>query len=77
MYWPASLPYLAVFGFAQANGGGQQVFDAIVLNEDADQTRIQLSSIAAEREFTTLSLPHFPAHQVRVKKTDFCDPTVK
>lgn len=27
--------------------------------------------------YTALTHPRFPAHQVRVKKTDFCDPTVK
>jgi hypothetical protein len=43
----------------------------------ANLTAMHLSSLAAGESFTTLSHPRFPAHQVRVKKTDFCDPTVK
>ncbi|KAH9950085.1 peptidase S10 serine carboxypeptidase [Amylocystis lapponica] len=40
-----------------------------------DSTRL-LSSITAEDGFTALTHPRFPAHQVRVKKSEFCDPTV-
>jgi len=36
---------------------------------------IHLSSIASS-EFTALSHPRFQNHQVRIKKSDFCDPTV-
>ncbi|KAI0771520.1 peptidase S10 serine carboxypeptidase [Trametes elegans] len=35
-----------------------------------------LSSIASRNEYTTLEHPRFPAHRVRIKKSDFCDPTV-
>ena len=28
-------------------------------------------------DFTVLSHPRFPTHQVRIKRSDFCDPTVK
>jgi hypothetical protein len=38
---------------------------------------LQLSSITAKDEFTTLTHPRFRGHSVRVKQTDFCDPTVK
>ncbi|KAL6306731.1 Alpha/Beta hydrolase protein [Sparassis latifolia] len=37
---------------------------------------LDLSSIASEDQYTALTHPRFPAHQVRVKKTNFCDPTV-
>ena len=37
---------------------------------------MHLSSIRSN-EFTALSHPHFPNHQVRIKKSDFCDPAVK
>jgi hypothetical protein len=37
----------------------------------------RLSSIISKEDFTVLSHPEFPGHGVRVKKTDFCDPTVK
>ena len=43
----------------------------------ANITTMHLSSIATGEGYTTLSHPRYPAHQVRVKKTDFCDPTVK
>ncbi|KAI0366349.1 peptidase S10 serine carboxypeptidase [Pilatotrama ljubarskyi] len=35
-----------------------------------------LSSITSRDEYTALVHPRLPAHRVRVKKTDFCDPTV-
>ncbi|KAI9001448.1 peptidase S10 serine carboxypeptidase [Trametes punicea] len=35
-----------------------------------------LSSVASRDEFTPLAHPRFPGHRVRVKKSDFCDPTV-
>ena len=38
---------------------------------------MHLSELGSTEEFTTLVHPKFPYHQVRVKKTDFCDPTVK
>lgn len=40
-------------------------------------TTLHLSALAVGDDFTTLNHPGFPAHQVRVKKTEFCDPTVK
>ncbi|RDB19542.1 Carboxypeptidase Y A [Hypsizygus marmoreus] len=36
---------------------------------------VQLSSLTSD-EFTAFSHPRYPNHQVRVKKTHFCDPTV-
>jgi hypothetical protein len=35
-----------------------------------------LSSVTST-DFTAISHPHFPNHQVRIKKSNFCDPTVK
>jgi hypothetical protein len=40
-------------------------------------TELHLSQITADQSFTTLKHPKFPFHRVRVKKTQFCDPTVK
>ncbi|KIP09855.1 hypothetical protein PHLGIDRAFT_34220 [Phlebiopsis gigantea 11061_1 CR5-6] len=37
---------------------------------------LQLSSVTSQEEYTTLEHPKFRAHQVRIKKTEFCDPTV-
>ena len=36
-----------------------------------------LASVNSQDEFLALSHPRFPAHQLRIKKTEFCDPTVK
>ena len=38
---------------------------------------MHLSAVQATETFTTLVHPNFSGHQVRIKKTDFCDPTVK
>ncbi|PBK73182.1 peptidase S10, serine carboxypeptidase [Armillaria solidipes] len=35
----------------------------------------QLSSLQSDK-FTVVSHPRYPGHRVRIKKTDFCDPTV-
>jgi hypothetical protein len=35
-----------------------------------------LASVTSEDSFTTLSHARFPHHAVRIKKSDFCDPTV-
>ena len=40
-------------------------------------TTLHLSELGSTDEFTSLVHPKFPHHQVRVKKTKFCDPTVK
>jgi len=40
-------------------------------------TTMHLSELGSTDDFTTLVHPKFPGHQVRVKKTKFCDPTVK
>lgn len=82
MYWLAFLLGLVYLSVAPVKSYElQQVLDKSLLNSEvsagANHTSIQLSSIAANDGFTVLSLPQFPAHQVRVKKTDFCDPTVK
>lgn len=42
-------------------------------NADEDEDAFE----DARPVFTTLAHPRFPAHQVRIKKTEFCDPTVK
>ncbi|KAL5513246.1 hypothetical protein ACEPAH_3644 [Sanghuangporus vaninii] len=37
---------------------------------------MHLSSVQSTETFITLLHPRFPNHQVRIKKSDFCDPTV-
>lgn len=38
---------------------------------------LTLSSIVSRDEYTAFAHPRYPAHRVRIKQTDFCDPTVK
>ena len=40
------------------------------------KSTINLSSIG-DSEYTALAHPRFPNHRVRIKKSNFCDPTVK
>ena len=56
--------------FSVGNLGGGQLEIA------ANLTKAQLSFVE-EAAFTALTHPNFPSYQVRVKKTNFCDPTVK
>lgn len=46
---------------------------------DGHTTRLSLSLLSSidSDHYTALANPRFPRHQVRVKKTNFCDPTVK
>ncbi|KAH9894182.1 peptidase S10 serine carboxypeptidase [Cubamyces lactineus] len=37
---------------------------------------LALSSIVSRNEYASLAHPRFPGHRVRVKKSNFCDPTV-
>lgn len=46
------------------------------LNANLTST-LHLSSVSSVEQFTTLSHPLYPNHRVRVKKSNFCDPTVK
>lgn len=47
------------------------------LGQDDHNQTLHLSSLSSQNGFISLSNPRFPAHQVRIKKTNFCDPTVK
>lgn len=51
---------------------------ALKLNASTNYVEtMHLSSIRSTEEYTVLKHPKHPGHSVRVKKTDFCDPTVK
>lgn len=43
----------------------------------ANVTALRLSSITSTDKYTALSHPRFPNHRVRIKSSDFCDPTVQ
>ncbi|EPQ59668.1 peptidase S10, serine carboxypeptidase [Gloeophyllum trabeum ATCC 11539] len=45
------------------------------LGVEANVSTLHLSALSSET-YAVLSHPRFPYHQVRVKKTNFCDPTV-
>lgn len=46
-------------------------------DSDSDSNAFEDEDASLSPVFTTLAHPRFPAHQVRIKKTEFCDPTVK
>jgi carboxypeptidase C (cathepsin A) len=47
-----------------------------VPNLGRNVTTMLLSELGSTDDFTALIHPKFPYHQVRIKKTEFCDPTV-
>ncbi|THG99560.1 hypothetical protein EW026_g2810 [Hermanssonia centrifuga] len=69
-------PILCLVSSALAQLGGIQYSFVQPTDVNFSIPALHLSSITAEDTFHSLSHPHFPAHQVRVKKTSFCDPTV-
>ena len=77
----SALVVLLASAFASCSATSQWVLGAdngvnfAAYDNDTVQTRT-LSSLASD-EFTALTHPRFPNHGVRVKKTSFCDPTVK
>ena len=77
MSWFLSLLLLCVVGNSVAQSGIDQVS---LSGQDAvagTAAKLDLASIGNTDAFTVLTHPNFPAHQLRVKKTNFCDPTVK
>jgi len=50
--------------------------DILDSNNAARPPTTYLSSIR-DSEFTSFTHPRFPNHRVRIKKTNFCDPTVQ
>jgi hypothetical protein len=50
--------------------------DSLGFNDAPKSTINHLSSIG-DSEYTALTHPRFPNHRVRIKKSNFCDPTVK
>ena len=70
------------------SGASSETWSSDVQNEDAlittafnstsdRMSTLALSSIQSTEQFTTLSHPDLPGHRVRIKKTEFCDLTVK
>lgn len=47
------------------------------LREPSDFATAHLSEVHSTDHFVALSHPDFPSHGVRIKKTEFCDSTVK
>lgn len=76
MKWLTPLTFLVGATVAQAHL--QHVLSGTErLHSVANLTGLGLSAIVQQDGYAALTHPRFPAHQVRVKKTDFCDPTVK
>lgn len=72
---------LADLSLAAADGQHPQFPLHVLPNNTTDghATRLPLSLLTSMHtdHYTALANPRFPRHQVRVKKTNFCDPTVK
>ena len=63
-------------------GGGAAVDEPVgTLSSGGIQSTFNFSKLhltsVSEDGFTTLAHPRFPSHQVRIKKSLFCDPTVR
>ncbi|EIN10271.1 peptidase S10 serine carboxypeptidase [Punctularia strigosozonata HHB-11173 SS5] len=78
---------LVVLGLALLQGAQAAWRDQSVLGSNAlptahvselllNASEIHLSSITNTHGYVALTHAKYPSHQVRVKKTDFCDPTV-
>lgn len=80
---------LLAVGQTSVRAGPQAAFSTLGLNLDEHASTLKLnastnyvetmhlSSISSTEKYTVLKHPKHPGHSVRVKKTDFCDPTVK
>ncbi|KAI0637721.1 peptidase S10 serine carboxypeptidase [Trametes polyzona] len=67
----------AAFQFdAAAPFGGQATNVVLPVGTFDSPGNLSLASVASREVYTALAHPRFPGHQVRVKKSDFCDPTV-
>ena len=78
MTWSLSaLLCLVVAAVPLVLAGAEQVHLSTGRSVVAGTNDISLASITDVDSFVALTHPSFPAHQVRVKKTEFCDPTVK
>ncbi|TFK43077.1 Alpha/Beta hydrolase protein [Crucibulum laeve] len=78
MFW-SKITALVVSLGALANADNVLTNQALYGAPNAHNASVQslhLSSISSTDAFTALSHPRFPNHQVRVKKSEFCDPTV-
>ncbi|KAI0260964.1 peptidase S10 serine carboxypeptidase [Gloeopeniophorella convolvens] len=71
---------LAVSSSAQQplfGGGAPSFADAARANTTVDGlATLHLSTLRDGGDFAALTHPHFPGYGVRIKKTEFCDPTV-
>lgn len=65
------------FDVAGGVGNGHPVQVGTFSQPKGNFSTRSLASITSENEYLAMGHPRFPAHQVRVKKSAFCDPTVK
>lgn len=61
---------------ASAVGGVQETF-SFKSYDDGIFSPLEDLSLLSTSEFTTLGHPLFPDYDVRIKKSDFCDGTVR
>lgn len=71
--WPGLLVLSTAYAASQVTFSSVA---SIPSQQNETRASLHLSALQAT-EYTTLSHPTFPGHRVRVKKSAFCDPTVK
>ncbi|KAF9555849.1 serine carboxypeptidase [Agrocybe pediades] len=77
---PTSLGLVSILSLSLSSGAQQTFFNAPGSYASYDEglfTPLEDLSVLSETRFTTLSHPAFPAYSVRVKKSNFCDESVK
>ncbi|PPQ84832.1 hypothetical protein CVT25_015126 [Psilocybe cyanescens] len=81
MIWPRTATFGLIswgsFLLAQGSSQGNLLGHSHRSYNDGLFVPIEDPSLLPESQFTTLNLPEFPRHSVRVKKSKFCDGTVK
>ncbi|OJT13388.1 hypothetical protein TRAPUB_10154 [Trametes pubescens] len=65
------------FHFDATAAAGSAAANPLPVGTFGSPGNLTLSSISSRDEYTAFAHPRFPAHRVRIKQTDFCDPTVK
>ena len=82
MFRSLAVPALLALGVAAKALGLQVVLDSGAasigaLSLNGTRSTQSLASVTSYDEFVSLTHSRYPSHRVRVKKSDFCDPTVK
>lgn len=74
----ASLVYAGALQNVLFDGNGTGTHPRLATHAPATNiSSLHMSLVDLGTKYTALSHPSYPDHSVRIKKSDFCDPTVK